>query len=462
VREVLPTHFGDRLRTLRRDAGLSQSELAGKDLSASYISLLESGKRTASSEVLHELAARLGCSAQLLIDGRQSDREQHIELELAYAKLAIEHAESGDAAQRLQRLLDDDEADTLPLRTGDQISDLLATACERLGDLDRSLALLVPLFERACADQPDLPTHLLVTDLGIRLTRIQTAAGDRISAVEVGRRALAAAKAQGLSATTDYFRLAATVFAAYVVRGDWTTATRLADQYLAEALQHGEVAGQAALLWNASLLAHRRGDTARARGMAERAMGLLSELDNARDYARLRVEVASMALSGESPNVTWAADLLQRCASDLKDLGTPVDLARWHVVDSQVLLCQGDPAGAEASARQALDLASSKAASPSDRVEALVALSDTLAAQCRDAEASTLLLSALRELQSQALTRLDAVDAAGVARRLAGIDPRAALTAYELTLGSVEVPDHTAAVRKHVDALRERPTVPAR
>src|SRR3954462_16025239 len=100
--------FGERLKQLRLSSGLSQGQLAGSDLSASYISLLESGKRTPSSEVVNLLAARLGCSNTRLVEGRPSDRDRLTALELAYAKLAIEHGESSDAKNRLERLLTDD------------------------------------------------------------------------------------------------------------------------------------------------------------------------------------------------------------------------------------------------------------------------------------------------------------------------------------------------------------------
>ena len=60
------TEFGERLRQLRRAAGLSQTQLAGEDLSPSYVSLLETGKRQPSPDVVQTLALRLGCSADVL------------------------------------------------------------------------------------------------------------------------------------------------------------------------------------------------------------------------------------------------------------------------------------------------------------------------------------------------------------------------------------------------------------
>src|SRR5664279_5261949 len=118
------TTFGERLRTLRREAGLSQGDLAGEGLSASYISLLEAGKRSPSSEVLQQLATQLRCSTTLLLEGKPSERDQRIELEIAYARLAVEHGESADARVRLERLLVEDG---IPVPIRDEMSFLLGT-----------------------------------------------------------------------------------------------------------------------------------------------------------------------------------------------------------------------------------------------------------------------------------------------------------------------------------------------
>lgn len=64
----MPTQpeFGRRMRELRLRAGMSQAELAGPGLSASYVSLLEGGKRVPSPEVVAELAERLGVAPRSL------------------------------------------------------------------------------------------------------------------------------------------------------------------------------------------------------------------------------------------------------------------------------------------------------------------------------------------------------------------------------------------------------------
>src|SRR3954466_9938944 len=103
------TTFADRLKTLRRAAGLSQTELAGDGISPSYVSLLESGRRTPSPAVAALLAAKLGCSASELLDGEPSERERRVQLELAYAELALRHQGSREAMGRLSALLTERE-----------------------------------------------------------------------------------------------------------------------------------------------------------------------------------------------------------------------------------------------------------------------------------------------------------------------------------------------------------------
>jgi transcriptional regulator with XRE-family HTH domain len=52
--------FGNRLRTLRKEKGLSQEELAIKSgLNRPYISAIEKGKRNVSLEVMGKLAGAL-------------------------------------------------------------------------------------------------------------------------------------------------------------------------------------------------------------------------------------------------------------------------------------------------------------------------------------------------------------------------------------------------------------------
>ncbi|GIH26518.1 hypothetical protein Aph01nite_48280 [Acrocarpospora phusangensis] len=63
--------LGDRLRQLRKEAGLTQDRLARRaHVNDSYISLIETGRRVPSPEVTAALAAELGCTAEYLLYGK--------------------------------------------------------------------------------------------------------------------------------------------------------------------------------------------------------------------------------------------------------------------------------------------------------------------------------------------------------------------------------------------------------
>src|SRR4051794_36964665 len=54
--------LGHRIRATRISRGLSQAQLALPELSDSYVSLIESGKRVPTPDVVRLLARKLGCS----------------------------------------------------------------------------------------------------------------------------------------------------------------------------------------------------------------------------------------------------------------------------------------------------------------------------------------------------------------------------------------------------------------
>src|SRR5262245_6041491 len=82
-------NVGDRVRNLRLTKRMSQAQRAGHDLSDSYISLIESGKRTPTPSVLRLLADRLGCTAEYLADGIEPEQRTHLEVRGRYAELSL-------------------------------------------------------------------------------------------------------------------------------------------------------------------------------------------------------------------------------------------------------------------------------------------------------------------------------------------------------------------------------------
>jgi tetratricopeptide (TPR) repeat protein len=431
--------FGDRLRQLRREAGLSQADLAGDDLSASYVSLLESAKRVPSPEVVQQLAARLGCSSMQLWEGRASERDQRLELEIAYSRLAVEHGESVDARERLGRLLAEDG---VPKKFRDEATLLLAMALQRLGDGAGAVRRLLPLFERSLKRD----THLSALDTSLILCRCYLESGDMNRAARAGEDALDAARAQGLGGASDYFRLAATVMMAHMGLGDYLHARTWAAEMIEEAEAASQVAGQAALYWNSALLAEVEGRLDEALRLCEHAMARLGEQDNLRDYARVRGAMAQLLLRLDEPDLERTESLLNTCLPDLTDHGSRTDLGMWNYLFSTVLLLRGDSSAAEGRARQALDLL--RSATPDACVEAWIALTDALMAQGRRAEAQGSLDEALRHADAVDASREAALLWRAVAERLTAFeDHQRAVYAFRKALDAVSVRDRSKAAR---------------
>jgi transcriptional regulator with XRE-family HTH domain len=437
---------------MRTERGLSQADLAGDKLSTGYISLLELGRRTPSHEVAQYLAVRLGCSSTELATGEPSERDQRLALEQAYAKLAIEHGESAEARRRLEPLLAEDG---LPRHVRDDLCLLLGMACERSGDLGGALRAFRELMTRALVAD----THLPVTVIGIGLLRCYLDGGDLHQAAVTGEQVLAAAEDQNLAGTDDYYRLAATVMAAHLGLGDWLSARLWVERYLAQAEADGGPAGQAALYWNAAVLAEHQGRLADALALCERALGLQSELETVRDTARLRLEMAWLLLLDSPPQVDRAGELLDRCADTLDDLGSRGDRARWKWLRATVLLLRGDARGSEVQARQALELLVN--GGTLEQSQAQMALSDALVAQGRNAAAVEPLITAMACLDLGESARRTALSWRDLAERLLIVGHTdEAVHAFRCALDGAGIRDRTGVLTDRIRELADAAVVP--
>jgi transcriptional regulator with XRE-family HTH domain len=433
------TTFGERLRTLRRAAGLSQTQLAGDGISPSYVSLLESDRRRPSPAVAAQLATKLGCSTSQLLDGEPSERERRVQLELAYAELALRHDAAADAVTRLAALLGEPE-----LLAGDRAEAtlLLARAHERAGDLPAAVATLTPLFELACSGA----AHVSVTRVATHLCYCHAAAGDLNRTVSIGERALEACRGQGLERTDDYFMLAATVMAAYGDLGDELHAAVWARQLIAAAEQAGSRRGQAGLYWNAAVLAEREGRVEEALHLSRQALAHLGELGESRDLARLKLASTEVLLACTPPRVDEARDTLDRSEEDLRRMGSELDIVSWEQLRSTVALFDGDVTTAERLARSAVERVPHEAGSEQLSL-AHQALGDALAAQARHDEAVEhyVIAADLRSMGHDG--RASALGWRDLAERLwAQGEQSSAVRAYRSALAAAGIRDRAGAV----------------
>lgn len=204
---------GQRIKTVRRQRGFSQAQLAHPELSDSYVSLIESGKRTPTPAVLELLAEKLDCSLTYLINGVTAEQMQEIELALSYARLAMDNGEVVEARTRYAELLADSGLAGLPQMRQDAEYGL-ALATEACGDLNQAIALLNGLRENdAAAMSPE--RHVAVA---VALSRCYRENGDLARAVQVPEEILTGAVRPVW--TDSLMRLGSQLLAAYFNRGD--------------------------------------------------------------------------------------------------------------------------------------------------------------------------------------------------------------------------------------------------
>ncbi len=344
-----PSVLGDRIRRLRQRRGLTQAGVAGADLSVAYISRIESGQRRPERATLELIASRLGTTVDHLLTGVGRDEAEDLRLSIRYADLALH---SGDAAEAERRFSDvlSSLGDRRLKHIADQATWGQARAMEALGRLKDAAAAFEHLRERTKDQQ-------LWLQATVAVCRCYREAGDLVQAVEVGEGARVRLTDLGLLGTSDGIKLVVTLAAAYYERGDVTRALILVEDALRDAEALNSPAARAAAYWNASSLLSERDRLPEALELAERALALLSEGQDERNLARLRVEYGGLLLRGGSPDAGRALEILTRAQAALEHRdGTPIDRAYCHEMLGRAFVLLGQLDAAEGHAAAALRL----------------------------------------------------------------------------------------------------------
>ncbi|RVX45953.1 helix-turn-helix protein [Nonomuraea polychroma] len=176
--------IGDRVRGLRLNRRMSQAQLAGPDLSDSYVSLIESGKRTPTPVVARLLAERLGCTTEFLLHGIEPRQRIDTELGLRHAELELQHGDAAVAADRFTEIVKAADEENAMLTAQARFG--RARALEAQGRLGQA----VEAFERLRREAAAHPERLADLPLTIALSRCYQRAGDRLRARDLASYAL--------------------------------------------------------------------------------------------------------------------------------------------------------------------------------------------------------------------------------------------------------------------------------
>ncbi|MCW2756592.1 MAG: helix-turn-helix protein [Nocardioidaceae bacterium] len=343
LRRLAPETLGSRIKSARIAAGLTQMGLADGDVTISFVSRIESGKRRLDPTLLERFAERMGVTvSDLLADEADATGPNHQQVDIEFAELALEMGDASSALARLEGVLA--APDTLTSSDRARAGLLRARALESLGRLLDAIDALELLAE----SENDATRKLT---LGIVLSRCYREAGELGRAIESGERLLAGLTDRGLATTDESIQLVVTIAAAYFEQGDTAYAVRLCRRAVEQAENHGTSRARASAYWNAGMMELDEGNTVSAISLARRALALLGEGQDARNLGRLRSELGLMLLRLDDPPLEEATEhlLAARAAMEGSDASV-VDLASNEVELARCLSLQGSFEEAERTA----------------------------------------------------------------------------------------------------------------
>ena len=405
---------------------MSQAGLAEPDLSDSYISLIESGRRIPSPAVVELLAERLGCSAAYLRCGVEETMLAELKGRLSDAHRALYGGRAEQALAQLTDLATSAELSTIPTLHA-KMRHSTAVALEAAGRYDEAIAMLHQLLDPVspAAAHPHGARGEADTDTGegdvpvlgasrpgelgwpqwaalqVAVARCHRRSGhdDRAARTAGPAFTLAAAAADGGDgeAAAAAVELGAVLVEVFADRGDLLLARQTCTRLLILAQDSGHPRARLQAYRQAVLLAEMTGEEEDAAGWARRAVHLMEADETFRHATELHARCAALLLRVHPDQAAHARELLTRQLARAALTGvTPQTLT--ELAEAELLL--DHPAQAAAHARQALhtpdtggcDIAGSGAVPDWVTARALAALATASVQTGNPGEAITALL----------------------------------------------------------------------
>lgn len=367
---------------------MSQAQLAGPDLSDSYVSLIESGKRTPTPVVARLLAERLGCTTEFLLHGIEPRQRIDTELGLRHAELELYHGDPAVAGDRFSDIVKAAGDDNAMLAAHARVG--AARALEAQGHTGQAVEAYEQLRREAAAH----PERLADLPLVIALCRCYQRAGDRLRARDLGAHAVKEAERLGIFEGEIAVELALALVESesdlsYVERVLTATGVPKATDPRSEVLA----------LWQASVAAAEGEDSALAVRLAEDALAAGRAARVAVNCARIATHWAEIAATAPGEADLGRATELAMSATEVFSAfpAEKVEHARSLVALSHLRLRGGDTGSAVRLAEQVLDLLA--ASRGTTAATAHLVLAEVALARCEDATAA--LRSAEELLESE-------------------------------------------------------------
>jgi transcriptional regulator with XRE-family HTH domain len=333
------THIGQKIQRVRRDRGLRLADVAKGIVSIGYLSMIESGQRTPSDDVLRAISERLEVDVVVLEAESFASARLHDVLALQEAQIEFAMSDYSAASARSRRIIREHPA------MAPEATRLLARIEFRQQNVPESLALI---RRPVCEVLPpgdwltEISNDLLA---GLALLR----SGDMDAAHESLRNAVA--QAQEHFAGTDLHATSLLFLGrCQLRRGFLAMAADSFTQCLAaiNSLSGGPVGNSAAQHWrNMAAQARANGDLVAAVRWNERAITMLTEARLASHRLRMAMECAAFLMRvGTVDAIDKAADIIHRMRNSLgagSDGHTRTDV---HLLAAELANRQHDYQGA--------------------------------------------------------------------------------------------------------------------
>jgi tetratricopeptide (TPR) repeat protein len=342
--------IGERLRSLRIAAGLTQTELAAGRFSKEYISQIERGKTRPTETTVAILAERLGVDPNFLSSGISTEERTKVEALLVRAEALAEDrrdAEAIDAFREVRDGLREALAPSLELRAlvGEGWSrQQVGEVREAVEQLLRARALV------ETAEFSDVERADVVYRLGVcryKLSSIGTAIAMFDEALELAERS---------GMPCDLLRSEVLGWRSRCHRRnrDYVAAREDVERALELAQDLGDRRAIANTYFQAMLVAQREGHWVLSRNYGQRAKQLYQELNDERNVGRLMLNLGGLTLLlGDEDRAT---EHLKASFARALDADAPADAAQALGGLATVHLRRGEYDQADELARQALDL----------------------------------------------------------------------------------------------------------
>ena len=344
------TRLGERLRSLRIAAGLTQTDLAGDRFSKEYVSQIERGKTRPTAETVEWLASQLRVDPAFLANGVSTDERGRVEAMLARAE-ALSQAHRSDEAVEAFTLAREAVGRTGSAELEVRVLAGMAWDVMQTGDSRAAIGLLTTA--RSLAEGPqfsDVDRADVIFRLGVCRYKLSSIA----TAIALFDEALTLAERSALPCD--------------LLRADilgWRSRCRRRQRDLEAAREDVERALELAqamedrrtianTYYQASLVAERMGHWLLSRNYAEQAKGLYHELADERNVGKLLTNLGGLNLMLGNPE--QAIEHLKASYSVALEVNSTEDAAQAAGSLATVHLNLGDYDDAERHARHALSL----------------------------------------------------------------------------------------------------------